>query len=127
MVGITVVNKFDERRDKKFPIVRGEAQTFSIVSGTTLTKNININGTLIGYIYTCPDLTTDTTFTIDYLDMDDTVMYTKNDLADNQVDPPLYIALDPASELVYLHGAHKMRITYTTPQTAEIIVVPIYR
>lgn len=121
---------FDNRRfSKADPIARGAAQTFAIVSDTTKTKNININGQLLGYIYTCPNLTTDTTFTIEYLDLDGAVLYSKADLADNQPTTPLYIAMDltDPTELIYLSGAHQMRITYSTSQTATIVIVPIYK
>ena len=61
---------FDNRKfSNEDPIARGSALTFAIVSDTTKTLPLNINGQLLGYIYTCPNLTTDTTFTIEYLDL----------------------------------------------------------
>ena len=123
-------NAFDNRKfSNGDPIARGAVQTFAIVSGTTETKSVNINGQLLGYIYTIPNLTTDTTWTIEWLDLDGTVLYTKSDLADNKPTTPFYIAMDltDPTELIYLFGGHQIRVTYTTSQTATIVVVPIYK
>lgn len=119
------VTKFDNRRDKTFPIARSEIQTFEIVSGVTMTNNIHLNGQLLGYIYTCPNLTTDSVFKIEYLDKDGAVLYSKADLADNETDP--FAVFLTSTELIYLYGAHDMRITYVTSQTATIVVSSIYR
>lgn len=120
---------FDNRRDKAFPLARKEANTFAIVSGVTDIQNVFLNGQLLGLIYTIPDLTTDTTWTIEILDMDGAILYTKSDLADDKATTPFYIAMDLTDplELIYLTGNHQMRVTYVTSQTATIVVVPILR
>lgn len=119
--------KVDNRRDKKFPIARGGAVSFAISSGITMTKVVNdINGQLLGYVYTIPNLTTDTTWGIEWLDKDGAILYTKSDLADNKPTTPFAVFLS-STELIYLYGFHSMRVFYTTSQTATIVVSPIYR
>ncbi len=117
---------FDNRNfSNENPIARGAIQTFAIVSGTTMTKPSSINGELVGYVYTCPSLTTDTTFTLTIQDKDGATLYTKADLAHNKTDP-FYVHL-AAADRRFLHGLCDMIVTYTTSQTATIVIVPIYK
>lgn len=122
------VTKFDQRRhaNNSFPVARSSVYTFTI-SATTASVNVvdNINGKLLGVIYTCPNLTTDTTFQLDILDSDGAVLFTKNDLPDNSPTTPNVVWMS-ATEIAYLVGDLTLKITITTSQSATIKMALIY-
>lgn len=112
--------------EKKFPIVRGEAISLVIAASTTATVQTALNGELLGFIYTCPSLTTDTTFQIDILDEDNAILYQKTDFAHNKTTAfAVHLA---ASDRRFLFGSSiSVKITIVTSQTTTIVLVPIYR
>ena len=128
MAGITQ-EALDNRStaNNKSPIARGNAVNLTtIISENTKTVEFHANGELLGFIYTCPNLTTDTDFVLTIYDFDDTVLYTSAALADNKVTPPIFVAIAVATP-VYLFGQHKMKVAFTTAQVATIKIVPIVR
>lgn len=125
-MAITETAKNDSRgSESKFPIVRGAALTFEITA-TTITVKTSLNGELLGFIYTCPDLTTDTTFQIDILDSDNAILYTKNDFPDNKT-TSFAVHLAAADRRFLFGNELRFVATIVTSQAATIVLNPIYR
>ncbi len=122
---------FDERysNNNQYPIARGNRGggiDISVNAGlTTGEKQFVASGQLLGFVYEAPDLATDTAWSLDILDMDGIVWYSKGSIPDNG--KGIVWVIDTASR--FLAGQHKCRVTFSTAQAGNVsfTVIPILK
>lgn len=104
-------------RTNQYLIARRK-MTFSVVSGTSETEDVEINGELLNYVIVAPNLGTDTTYDFSIANEDAVVVYTNNlpDTVTSQVLTDVPMA-----------GTMTFGISFTTSQTAEFDVYIYYK
>jgi len=123
---------FDERytNNLQYPIARGHKQSpvsVTVIDGQTSgEQTFAASGQLLGFVYEAPNLTTDTAFTVEILDMDNVSWYSKSGLPDNG--KGIIWVIDTSSR--FLAGQHKCKISYATAAQGAnrtFTIVPILK
>ena len=111
----------DTKRTNQYLIARRK-MTFSIVSGTSETEDVEANGELLNYVIVAPNLTTDTTFDFTISNEDAVVVYSNTGISDNATTQVLV-----SGAPIPMSGTLEFKISFATSQTAEFVVYIYYK
>lgn len=122
---------FDERysNNNQYPIARGHrGNTLQVTvpaGQTSSTKTFAACGQLLGFVYEAPDLATDTTFDVDFVDLDGVSWHKQTGVPDNG--KGIVWIIDTKSR--FLAGQHKLVISFATAQGSDVtfVIVPILK
>lgn len=110
----------DDRRHQT-PIARRKL-TISVVSDTGDIAVVPLNGELLNYAITAPDLSTDTTYDFTISNDDSGTIYTNTGIADNGT-----VATLVSDKPVPMAGVLTFQISFTTSQTASFDIYLYYK
>lgn len=96
--------------------------TFSVVTGTSETEDVGINGELLNYVIVAPNLDTDTTYDFTISNEDSVAVYANTGISDNATTIVLV-----SGAPVPMSGTMTFEISFVTSQTAEFDVYIYYK
>lgn len=116
-----MVFETDTKRTNQYLIARRK-MTFSVVSGTSETEDLEINGELLNYISVSPNLATDATYDFTITNEDGEIVYENTGISDNSSTTVLLSAAP-----IPMSGTLTFGISFSTSQTAELVVYIYYK
>lgn len=117
----TLTSPEDQRGSRKRTVGASDKLVFDITSGVTKTLDLShLSGQVVGMEYICPNLTTDATFDVAFFTKNDILIHDETGLADTKV---AGFYKNFFTDNLFIPPDSKLRVTYTTSQTATIEVL----